>query len=277
MIDLGTLSPRLRRGDDGIWYAPERTRVSYPAEGALQCAQIEDRSFWFRHRTACIVQLVLAHPPRGQGAIFDVGGGNGHVARGLAQAGFDVVVVEPSPEGARMARQRGIAQVACSTLGHAGFAAGSLPAVGLFDVLEHIEDDASFMRSVHRLLGKRGRIYLSVPAYRWLWSNEDAFTGHYHRYALRSLESLLDSTGFALDFSTYIFRVLPLPILLTRTLPSWLSARHAGGRAMARDHAFDGGPGARILEALLRGEVQRVRRSRPMAFGASCLVAASKR
>jgi hypothetical protein len=51
---------------------------------------VEDSSYWFGHRNARIVELVRQFPPNG--LIFDIGGGNGFVAKGLEEAGFATVV-----------------------------------------------------------------------------------------------------------------------------------------------------------------------------------------
>ncbi len=43
-------------------------------------------------------------------------------------------------------------------------------AIGLFDVLEHIENEAGFLKQLREVLKTGGRLYLTVPAFRWLWS-----------------------------------------------------------------------------------------------------------
>lgn len=78
------------------------------------------------------------------GAVFDIGGGNGFVALGIKNAGREVVLVEPGPEGVRNARVRGLTTIICSTLEDAGFLKHTIPAIGIFDVLEHVEDDTAF-------------------------------------------------------------------------------------------------------------------------------------
>jgi hypothetical protein len=52
-------------------------RFLYPDEGNEACFQIEDQSFWFRHRNDCIRELAQNLPPKWKGPIFDGGGGNG--------------------------------------------------------------------------------------------------------------------------------------------------------------------------------------------------------
>jgi hypothetical protein len=111
-LNLAEISD-LQRGENGIWRLGDRGKVdgvSYPDEGNRDCLGIEESSFWFSHRNRCIAATVGNFPP--QGAIFDIGGGNGLVARGLVEAGFPVVLVEPGEEGARNARQAGSGRAA---------------------------------------------------------------------------------------------------------------------------------------------------------------------
>src|ERR1051326_6914805 len=217
-MDPGAMSSRLRRGEDGCWVAASSGPLSYPAGGNDACFAVEDESFWFRHRNACLLAVLRRWPPRG--TLFDVGGGNGAVAAAVQEAGLDVGLVGRGRGGARNARQRGVESVVCARLEDAGFPPATIPAVGLFDVLEHIEDDRSFLRSIGALLVPGGRLYLSVPAYRVLWSSEDVHAGHYRRYRLSGLRRLLVLAGFRVEYSSSLFWPLPAPIFLLPTLPS---------------------------------------------------------
>lgn len=64
MVDLNAFAS-LRIGSDGIWYPTNSAdeAVSYPTDGNALCFQVEDSSFWFKHRNACITTLVKAFPP----------------------------------------------------------------------------------------------------------------------------------------------------------------------------------------------------------------------
>ena len=154
-FDVSVLTAGLERGADDIWFAPRRTPVSYPEHGNAACLQFEDRSFWFRHRNRCVTTLVRRFAPKG--VLLDVGGGNGYVAKGLMDAGIECALLEPGLEGVLAARARGVDPVICARLedlDEVGLARGSLGAAGMFDVLEHIEDEADALRRVHRA-GKR--------------------------------------------------------------------------------------------------------------------------
>ena len=57
-FNLATACSRLQILEDGIYYAAESEAISYPEEGNEACFEVEDQSFWFRHRNACIVETV---------------------------------------------------------------------------------------------------------------------------------------------------------------------------------------------------------------------------
>jgi SAM-dependent methyltransferase len=273
MVDIAEIAPKLRRRDDGIWFAPTRSPISYPRDGSGRYLQIEDDSFWFRHRNACIVAAIRAFPP--DGAVFDVGGGNGVVSMALRRAGFDVVLVEPGSEAAGNARARGVESVICCTLEDAGVQPHALPAVGLFDVVEHLEDDVGFMQEVARFLVPGGRVYLTCPAYGFLWSVEDDYAAHRRRYTRRSLKAALGRAGFSIEFCSYIFAMLPLPIFLLRTVPSWMGLRSLASRSReAREHRRPRGPLARLVAGALAGETSFIRKRVGLPFGGSCLAVA---
>jgi SAM-dependent methyltransferase len=275
VIDPSALAANLERGADGLWWPKTRSRVDYPDEGNAFCFQVEDHSFWFHHRNACILAVMARFPPGG--AVFDIGGGNGFVARALVQAGLPSVVVEPGPAGARNAQARGLDPVICSTLDDAGFGNGALPAAGLFDVLEHIDDHRGVLQRLATLIAPGGRLYLTVPAYQWLWSNEDAISGHHRRYTRRSLSTLVQAAGFAVEFSSYLFWPLPLPILLFRALPARLGRRPTVDLdAIRRELKPPSGPAIRAMTAVLNLERRWLERGGRVPTGGSCLLVARR-
>jgi SAM-dependent methyltransferase len=272
-----TFDPRLlggnfERGADGVWYAPERVPVSYPKEGNADCFEFEDDSFWFAHRGACLGAVLRRFPPAGE--LFDVGGGNGFVARKMIDAGFPTILVEPGEEGVRNARQRGLPAVICATLASAHFNPGSLPAVGLFDVLEHIENDAEFLGEIHRCLISQGRLYITVPAFSWLWSDADVAAGHFRRCTLAGWRNRVEAAGFAALFTSYFFSPLPLPLFALRALPSLFGRRAMPKREYARHHQ------ARahwITDRIWAAERRRLEHGHSIPFGSSCLLVLEKR
>ena len=279
MLDIESISSGLQLGDDGIWYSLDTDNLSYPSDGNDSCFAIEENSFWFRHRNNCITSVVESHPPENNGTIFDVGGGNGFVSLALANAGFNVALVEPGKVGAANAKKRGVSNVICGTTSTAKLKQDSLPAVGLFDVIEHIEDDLTFLKSVRGLMKKNARLYITVPSYSFLWSAEDVSAGHFRRYSLAGIRNVIELAGFQVEFSSQIFRLLPIPIFFLRSLPHkfGLSKTERIPKKASRDHTVKAGLGLNILESILHSEIKNLNNRKPMSFGGSCLIVAKNR
>jgi SAM-dependent methyltransferase len=273
MSDIATIADAVSEQAPGYWVAETKEAVSYAAGGHQRLRAVEDSSFWFIHRSACIVAATRRFAPHG--TLFDIGGGNGHVAHALIDAGFPTGVVEPGPEGARNAYERGIRPVVCGTTRTAGFLPKALPSVGMFDVLEHIEHDGAFLRELRELILPGGRLYLTVPAYRWLWSVDDERAGHHRRYTIRRLRSVVAQAGFELEYATHLFRFLPLPVLLFRSVPSRLGRRRLEADASGH-HTVPSGLAGRLLTWLLARELDLVSRGKTIRFGSSILLVARK-
>jgi len=275
-MELLEIAPNLELNHDGWWSSRQLSEVLYPEDGNAFCFSVEDSSFWFEHRNRCILEAIRLFPP--PGTFFDVGGGNGCVARAIQETGLDVVLVEPGLAGVRNAVNRGIRQVVRATLDDAGVRAETLPAVGLFDVVEHIPDDSGFMAAVNRLVAPGGRIYVTVPACQWLWSNEDVLAGHSRRYTVPTLRRLLEDAGYTVEFATCFFGFLPLPILFRRVIPYRLgfTSKQISESAARSDHELDNPLARRIFQVLTRRELSRIAERRPVRVGGSCLAVARK-
>jgi 2-polyprenyl-3-methyl-5-hydroxy-6-metoxy-1,4-benzoquinol methylase len=62
----------------------------------------------------------------------------------------------------------------------------------MMDVLEHIENDKKFLEEiVNRCTGNNNYFFITVPAFENIWSGHDVYLGHYRRYTVESLASLL--------------------------------------------------------------------------------------
>lgn len=260
----------LVRTADGRLAVDAASQVSYPEDGHEICHAVEEHSFWFRHRNAVICSAVSRFRPAPRLPFLDVGGGNGFVARAIADLGHDVVVLEPGAAGASAARARGLEVVEASIV-DAQVREQSLGGIGLFDVLEHIEDDVEALRRLRTMLAPDGRLYLTVPSHRWLWTHVDEASGHFRRYTRRSLVDTLERAGFEVDFASYYFWPLPVPMFLLRVLPERLGrARPDRAERVSREHGHSGG----LLRRALDWELGRLG-SGPLRVGASCVAVAT--
>ena len=289
MFDMQSVSDGLSLGEDGIWYGLEDQETLYPSEKHEGCFAIENKSFWFGHRNNCIISIVNSYPPQNNETIFDIGGGNGFVSMGLNNAGFDMVLVEPGKVGAFQAKQRGVENVICATTDTAKFKKNSLPAVGIFDVIEHIEDDMAFLYSISTLTKKNGRLYITVPSYSFLWSASDVAAGHFRRYTINNICQKLKSAGFEIEYASYFFQFLPLPVWFFRSLPYKIGlkknvtkpkrtskSQKTSESQKKNAHIIQYRLVLKILDFIMKREIKNLKGKKAMSFGSSCAIVARK-
>lgn len=95
------------------------------------------------------------------------------------------------------------------------FAGGKFDLICLFDVLEHIDRDVETLIAIKGLLAKGGRVLLTVPAYRWLWSAHDVFHHHKRRYCAGELRQKTTASGLRPVKISYFNTILfPLAVIV---------------------------------------------------------------
>lgn len=85
----------------------------------------------------------------------------------------------------------------------------------LFDVLEHIRDEDSFLRSVQFHLAESGSILLNVPSHQTLYSKYDRAAGHVRRYSAGQLKAVALRNGLVVHSYTY-WGIPLMPLLILR-------------------------------------------------------------
>jgi 2-polyprenyl-3-methyl-5-hydroxy-6-metoxy-1,4-benzoquinol methylase len=82
------------------------------------------------------------------------------------------------------------------------------------DVLEHIEDDLSFLSQIVNKAEKGAEFIITVPAHQFLWSEHDEYLRHFRRYSKRQLINLAESSGMQVLQSRYTYStVLPIAFI----------------------------------------------------------------
>jgi SAM-dependent methyltransferase len=187
----------------------------------------------------------------------------------LGKRGTEVVSVEPLPEGAASIASAG-GVVFCSTLQDLKLPSNSIPAISLFDVLEHLEDPTVLLQEIHRVLKPGGFLLVSVPAFQFLWSAEDEALGHFRRYSKASLKNLMGSEGFSVLSTRYFFASLVPLAYLIRTLPYRLRINGSSTDVISRN-ASRLAPNKIVnsLAGFMLGLELRLARLFPLPFGLS--------
>lgn len=230
----------------------------------------EERHWWFLGRRKIILSLVKCfYRFRGDMVILDIGSGAGGTLRELERYG-SAVGVDISPRAVDYCRHRG-----CRRLVRVGerdlpFAPGVFDLIVALDVIEHIDDDRAALSDYRRLLKPGGRLLLTAPAYRWLWSWHDQVNHHRRRYTRRGLEKVLAEAGLVPQRISYYCFILFLPVALVRILEKSL-ARLVGYRRENLAFRVPPGPINGLLTNLFAAERHWLRRW-GFPFGSSLLV-----
>ncbi len=259
---------------DGIFFpnnSYDDYKISYPEESHDYYLDIEENSFWFQHRNKCIYSLISHFSPNE--IFFDIGGGNGFTSLYLTQNHIKSVVIEPGLSGAINAKKRGLTTI-CSRIEDLGFNQESIKSVGLFDVIEHLADERPFLNTLKNYLANDAFLYVTVPAYDFLWSYEDQSSGHFRRYTVKSLTHILEELGFSIKYASYYFSPLVLPIFLLRTLPHKLNKNRKPNINTNKSEHSNTKISSKIISPLLNLELKLIDKLETLPLGASILAVA---
>jgi SAM-dependent methyltransferase len=268
-------------GGGGV--SPSRIEYDPTCYGALAVA--EEHHPWFRTRNHVIATLAgQVVRPLGAGYhVLEVGCGTGNVLRALKDTCADgtVIGMDLFDDGLRHARVRlpDTALVRGDVL-HPPFSQ-RFELVGMFDVLEHLEDDMRVLGSARDLLADNGVLMLTVPASAGLWSYADVVAKHVRRYEAAELEAKLRRVGLDVEYLTPFMASLYPVLWLGRRVASLRDRRQAADPDRARelfDDELNINPVAGAsIGWVLEQELRWLRRRRRLPFGTSLVAIARRR
>ncbi|HEU5181485.1 MAG TPA: class I SAM-dependent methyltransferase [Candidatus Polarisedimenticolia bacterium] len=179
----------------------------------------EARHWWFVGRRRILASLIAAWlPPRRDLRILDIGCGTGGMIPLLSEHG-QVTGIDPAEAAIRYSKQRydGAAELLRMDFPAQVPAFRDFDLVTLFDVLEHLDDDALALARAGSLLRGGGLLLITVPAHRCLWSPHDEINQHRRRYGRSELRARLEQSGFRIEKLSY-YNMLLFPIVYAARL-----------------------------------------------------------
>lgn len=252
----------------------------YNADDFRRVYEVEDAHFWFvaRNRVLTAALTAMRRPTPVPRSILEVGCGTGNTLRVLRAAfpSATVVGVDALLAGLRFARARTGEPVVQARIEQLPFNR-PFDLIGLFDVLEHIDDDEAALGHLRRMLRPGGTLMMTVPAGRALWSRIDDESHHCRRYEPRQLADALAASGFRLEYQTYFMAgIYPLVWIARRVSAlrdSLVNARGGAAPALAGELRVVPGLNGSLLR-LLAPEAAWIARHGHMPFGSSLLAIA---
>ena len=180
----------------------------------------EARHWWFVGRRRIVGSLLQDRlGTRRDLRILDVGCGTGGMLPLLAAHGR-VTGIDPAPAAIHYAKQRyeGTAELLEVDFPHELPPGRNYDLVTLFDVLEHLDDDAGALLAVASLLRPGGLLLITVPALSSLWSPHDVINQHRRRYTRGELRQRVEGAGFLLERLSYFNSLLFPAVFSARQL-----------------------------------------------------------
>jgi SAM-dependent methyltransferase len=182
-----------------------------------QFLDLERVHWWFEGRRRVFFALLHRHLPKRRNLkILDVGCGVGGMMRELRAFG-EPAGLEISLPMLRLAKERGFSRVLCGSADALPVRDRSIDLVTAFDCIEHLDDDQRALRAFHRALHPDGHVFLSVPAYQFLYAENDRVAQHKRRYTRSGLVRKLREAGFEVVRATYVNALL-FPVILPAVL-----------------------------------------------------------
>jgi len=175
--------------------------------------EMEQHHFWHVGRREIIDALLqqIYHNRLSEISMIEIGCGNGSVLQFLKSKRINIEGGDLFLEALQFCSKRTDVPLYQLDALNTPFVDGQYDVVGLFDVIEHIDDDEAVLREMYRICKLGGRIFLTMPANKWLWSYFDILSCHKRRYSKKELYRKLQRAGFVVEkISFYVFFLFPI-------------------------------------------------------------------
>jgi SAM-dependent methyltransferase len=195
-------------------------------------AEHDQQHWWFVARRRILAELIAREvAPRPGARILEIGCGTGHNLEMLGRFGtVDAIELDDDARALASARLgRPVLKARLPELD--GIEDHAYDLVALLDVLEHVEEDRPALRAIAAKLRPGGRILLTVPANKWMWSAHDVAHHHHRRYARGELVRVVEAAGLKIELMSF-FNSLLFPLAAAARLAGKLAGKTSSDDAV---------------------------------------------
>jgi SAM-dependent methyltransferase len=201
-----------------VSFSPDLAEKSdgFSEEYFPQLAEREVGHFWFRSRNRVLIWALGRHFPHAR-SFLEIGCGTGFVLSGIQREFPELTLsgADVFSKGLAFAEKRlpgvRLFQMDARRIPFED----EFDVIGVFDVLEHIQEDEDVLLQMFRAVRNRGGVMVTVPQHPILWSYVDRYSFHKRRYRRRELIRKVKKAGFRDVWCTsFVSLLLPLMLLV---------------------------------------------------------------
>lgn len=188
-----------------------------PLEHYRSLATLEDHYWWHQTRYLVIWDALRRNSAQlADAALADVGCGTGGFLRFLRGRGMrHLIGCDYSDAAFELLARAAIPAVRIDLEKAFTLPGGPYDVLAALDVMEHLADEAPFLRSARANLRAQGLLALTVPAHPFLFSEWDRRLKHFRRYSKPAIRGALERAGFRVLEVSHFFS-FAMPIALAR-------------------------------------------------------------
>jgi len=243
----------------------------FDPQGFRFLMEIEDKHFWFRERNQIILWAIKEFFPKNR-VLLEIGCGTGYVASAIEknfpnlQVYGSEIFIEGLKHASLRLKKEQLFQLDARRIPFDNV----FDIIGMFDVLEHIDEDEVVLEQVYKALKPKGGIIITVPQHKFLWSKVDDYSYHKRRYSRKELKEKLLKTGFRVNYMNS-FVTLLMPILVISRITNSVKKDFCSSKE------FNLSPAINFISSyMLKVEQLLIRRKISLPFGGSLLAIAYK-